>query len=306
MKKITNPLNWITAFAFLGAVTISCQKQISAPLDTQDDTQEITATNDVSEMDASAETEFDDVFNITMDVKATDAGDDIGLGDGISGIYTPVHNPGTPIRDNVDTGRCFTVTVVPNTPGVFPKTVTLDFGTGCLGHDGKLRKGKIITVYTGRMVVPGSKATTTFDNYYVDSFKIEGTHINENTSASNQQSWNVKVVNGKITNTVSGRWKLWNSNKTITQTEGNGTPLFPLDDVFKITGTASGSNSAGNTWTSAITDPLIKKFTCQWIVKGTVVITRNAHVATLDYGNGNCDNQAVITVNGHTRIITLH
>jgi len=303
MKTIKKPLNWLTAFAFLGAVTMSCQKQITS---TTDDTQETTVTNDVTEMDASAETEFDDVFNITMDVKATDAGDDIGLGDGISGIYAPVTNSGGTILDSPDSARCFTVTVVPNTPGVFPKTVTLDFGAGCLGRDGKLRKGKIITVYTGRMIVPGSKATTTFDNYYVDSFHIEGTHINENTSASNQQSWHVQVVNGKITNTGSGRWKLWNSNKTITQIEGNGTPLFPLDDVFKITGTASGSNAGGNTWTSAITDPLIKKFTCHWIVKGTVVITRNAHVATLDYGSGNCDNQAVITVNGNSRTITLH
>ncbi len=303
MKTFKNPLNWITAFAFLTAVTISCQKQLMNP---QDDTTEVAATDDATEMDASAESEFDDVFNITMEVKATDAGDDIGLGDGISGIYGATSNNGGILPENVDSARCFTVTVVPNTPGVFPKTVTLDFGTGCLGRDGKLRKGKIITVYTGRMSVPGSKATTTFDNYYVDSFKIEGTHINENVSASNQQAYNVKVVNGRITNTSNGKWKLWNSNKTITQIEGNGTPIFPLDDVFRITGTASGSNSVGATWTSAITEPLIKKFTCRWIVKGVVVITRNAHVATLDYGNGNCDNQALITVNGNSRTIILH
>ncbi len=297
-----NLSNWLMALSFIGAVTFtSCQKDISSST-VQDDPQELTTTQTVSNDDAEAEAEFDDVFNITMDVKASDVGDDIGLGDGTSGIYGRTMENGRVDSSN----RCFTVSVVPNTPGLFPKTVTVDFGTGCLGRDGKLRKGKIVTIYTGPMRIPGSKASTTFVNYSVDTFKIEGTHITENTSTSNFQSFNVKVVDGKITNINTGHWKKWNSNKTITQTEGNGTPGFPLDDVYKITGNANGLNSAGNTWSSAITEPLIKKFTCRWIVKGTVRITRNGNLAVLDYGNGNCDNQAVITINGVSHIITLH
>ncbi|MGH2648266.1 MAG: hypothetical protein ACRDE8_11890 [Ginsengibacter sp.] len=88
--------------------------------------------------------------------------------------------------------------------------------------------------------------------------------------------------------------------------EGNGTPFYPLDDKFEITGNASGSNSNGNTWTSEIIDPLIKRFTCPWRVKGTVNITRGATMAVLDYGDGSCDNKTTITINGITDIITLH
>jgi hypothetical protein len=62
---------------------------------------------------------------------------------------------------------------------------------------------------------------------------------------------------------------------------------------------------AGNTWSSVILDPLIKKFTCRWIVKGTKRITRNNHLGILDYGNGDCDNQAVLTINGVAHTITL-
>ncbi len=302
MKRSTNLLKMITALTICGAVTFtSCQKD--SINDTTTDEQAL-ATKQVSEDDADAEENYDDVFNISMGVKSSDVGEDIGLGDGI-GIYGRTDASGNRTAAP-DSTRCFTVTVSPQTPGVFPKTVTTDFGTGCLGRDGKLRKGKIVTVYTGPMFVPGKKATTTFVNYHVDSFKIEGTHQVENTSTSNMQGFSTKVINGKVTNTISGRWKTWNSERNILQIEGNGTVRFPADDVFRITGQANGSNSAGHTWASQITDPLIKKFICRWIVKGVVSITRNGNTAILNYGNGNCDNQAVITVNGVSHTITLH
>ena len=69
---------------------------------------------------------------------------------------------------------------------------------------------------------------------------------------------NIKVIDAKITNTGSGKWRKWNSTKDILQVEGNGTPRFPLDDVYKLTGYAAGSNAAGKTWSSLIVDPLIK------------------------------------------------
>lgn len=293
MKTRNNLFNWFTALTVIGAMTFtSCKKDSSL---TAEDSQD-PATMEALADDVTAEAEYDNVFDISMGVSSADVGEDIGLGTGIGlGGRTT----------SVDSNRCFTVTVTPLAPGVFPKTVTTDFGTGCLGRDGRLRKGKIITVYTGRMVVPGKKATTTFVDYSVDSFKIEGTHIVENTSTSNMQGFSVKVVNGKITNTVSGRWRKWDSEKNILQTEGNGTVLFPIDDVFRITGGARGSNSGGHVWSSVIFEPLIKKFNCRWIVKGIVKLTRDTHEARLDYGNGNCDNQAVFTINGVSHTVTL-
>ena len=55
----------------------------------------------------------------------------------------------------------------------------------------------------------------------------------------------------------------------------------------------------------AIVDPLIKKFTCHWIVQGTVRLARDRRPAVLDYGNGECDNLAIIYINGVPHIITL-
>lgn len=302
MKKTLNLTTWLLAFGFLGALTFtSCKKEESlTPLNatTETDPVEIAATQQATTEEAEAEAQFDDVFNITASMNRSEVGEDLGVSANVSGLSDLGNTTPNP-------ARCFTITVVPNIPHVFPKTVTIDFGTGCLGRDGKFRKGKIVSIYTNPMVMPGAKVSTTFINYFVDSFKIEGTHITENTSTLNMQGWKVKVIDGKIINTNNNRWRKWNSVKDVLQVTGNGTPNFPLDDIYKITGNAYGSNSAGHAWASLIVEPLIKKFVCPWIVKGTVRLMRDGRTALLDYGNGNCDNQAIIYINGVPHIITL-
>jgi len=260
-------------------------------------------TVDAAQNDDVAEQQFNDVFNISMGVQASDAGDDIGLGTGTNIVYRSDNTEKTASPED----RCFTVTVDPKGPNTFPKTVTLDFGSGCTGKDGKMRSGKIITVFSGPMRVAGSIATSTFDNYKVDSFSIAGTQIISNTSSSNKQAWTRKVVDGKITNNNSGRWVQWNAIHEHTQTDGNGTPFNLLDDVYKITGNSNGINSNNNSWTTEITQPLIRKFGCAWREQGQITLTlkSNSITAILDYGDGTCDNKATITINGVTIPITL-
>lgn len=300
MKKTLNFSTWFLAFCFIGALTLSsCKKEDSINSTPETEATELAATQEASIQEAETEAQFDDVFNITASMNSSQVGEDLGLSANVSGLF----ELGSTTTTN--TARCFTITVVPNIPHVFPKTVTIDFGTGCLGRDGKFRKGKIVSIYTNRMVVPGAKVSTIFIDYHVDSFKVEGTHITENTSTSNMQGWKVEVIQGKITNTNNNRWRKWNSVKNILQIAGNGTPNFPMDDIYKITGNATGSNSGGHTWASIIVEPLIKKFTCRWIVQGTVRLMRDGRPALLDYGNGSCDNLAIIYINGVPHVITL-
>lgn len=304
MKKILNTTAWLLAFTLITTITFtSCKKEesltpISTTTSSDTDPVQIAATQQATAEEAETEAQYDDVFNITASMNKNETGEDLGVSVNVSGLSELGSTTST-------TARCFTVTVVPNIPHVFPKTVTIDFGNGCLGRDGKYRKGKIVSIYTSPMVVPGAKVSTTFIGYHVDSFKIEGTHITENTSTANMQGWKVKVIDGKVTNTNNNRWRKWNSVKDVLQVTGNGTPNFPLDDIYKIEGGATGSNSAGQNWSSQIVDPLIKKFVCPWIVKGTVRLTRDGRPALLDYGNGNCNNQAIIYINGVPHIITL-
>jgi len=53
------------------------------------------------------------------------------------------------------------------------KNIIVDFGAGCISSNGITRKGKVLLSYSDRFILPGSKAITTFDNYYVNGNKIE-------------------------------------------------------------------------------------------------------------------------------------
>jgi hypothetical protein len=275
-----------------GLFFTSCKKE-----STSSSPEEVLATEESTANDAESDAVYDDVFNTSAGIGA-EAGDDLGFTSGV-GIYGKTEGSSV----NGRTLRCFTIVAVPNTPGVFPKTVTINFGAGCTGPDGKVRKGKIIIVYSGPMRIPGSKATTSFEGYKVDSVAVEGTHEVINNSTNSTKILTVRVISGKLT-WDSGRWVKWSTTRTYTQIEGGAT-LSPLDDIIQITGAGRGENNRGVTWAHEIIEPLVKKFICRWISKGIIRITYNNTRALLNYGAGNCDNKATLTINGRVKEIIL-
>ena len=136
--------------------------------------------------------------------------------------------------------------------------------------------------------------------------------ITNTSNGTTNRQFTVTVRDAKLTRS-NGDYTKWKSDKVITQIEGLSTPDFH-DDVFSVTGTASGQALRGNLltgWESSITESLVKRFTCHWIVKGKIRTVRintvptSPWVAILDFGSGTCDNQAVITINGVPHQITL-
>src|SRR5438477_37100 len=83
-----------------------------------------------------------------------------------------------------------------------------------------------------------AEAEVTFDGYYVNDTKVEGTHTVTNTSTQAVKSFTIEVANAKLTHT-DGSFLEWNSTRTISQTDGMLT-VIPLDDVFNLTGHANG------------------------------------------------------------------
>lgn len=297
MKPSIKSAALATLFFVLTALFItSCQKENSQ--NGSDEEQQLAASQASGEADAEADVVYNGVFDDAMGVN-----DEVGIGG--TGVFGRIN-------------ACPTVTITRlNPPDLFPVRVVLDFGTtGCTAPDGHFRKGKVITTYTGRLLAPGSMATTTFDGFYVDSMKVEGIHKISNVSVAVNNVFNrrfkVEVIDGKLTK-PSGNFVEWNSVKYITQIEGLITPT-PLDDILKIEGNSRGRVKRGNLlvgWESNIREPLIKRFTCRWIVKGIVRTVRiniavgSPWVADLDFGNGTCDNLAIVTINGIPHQITL-
>jgi len=199
---------------------------------------------------------------------------------------------------------CATVTVNPQNS--FPKTITIDFGSGCVSVDGITRSGKINITLSDYVHNPGATAVMTFENYATAGFKVEGTITWTNTSTQNGISWTRQVTNGKVTNPSTGYYWLHEGTKNVTQTAGANTPTNLLDDVYSITGSHTVTNPAGKTRTVTITEALEKKTTCHNITKGKVKIQAQTHFAILDYGDGTCDNVAIVTIDGVAPItITL-
>lgn len=182
------------------------------------------------------------------------------------------------------------------------KTVTVDYGTSnCDCNDGKTRRGKIVTTFTGPYHAQGTIITHTPVNYFVNDIKIEGTKTVENMGANSlgQPYFNVQI-DGLATFT-SGETLTYSSSRVRTWTAGYATLLNRFDDEYDISGLADGVFSTGNSYTAFTSNPIHLKVGCGFPVSGTLEITpSNLPVRVVDYGNGTCDATFTVTVNGHT------
>lgn len=303
MKKSALFTRLITAALFSSLLMIGCKKEESGSLSPAEEEQ---AINYSTESETENEAVFNDVFDNVIGVNT-----EVGIGG--TGIFGRIAANGREMNlDSLPSCTKVTITVLSTTVR-FPMKVVIDFGNGCLGRDGHTRSGKIITEYTGRLTEPGNSATTIFDGFKFDSISVQGKHKITNTTAggSNQRQFTIDITDAKLTK-PNGNYSLWSSQRIITQVEGNGTPYFAKDDIFKITGGGHGKVKHGNliyAWQSEITEPLIKKFICPWISKGIIKIKRenagSQWVAALDYGQGDCDFLATLTINGVSRQIKL-
>lgn len=276
--------NLLAVFTLLILTISSCKKNTETAVEEIETTFELSSNQAVSD-------------NLTQDdndviVEATANADLAG-----TSPSNPPGPGGTVVTGNF-LGSCAIVTVT----GSFPaKNIKIDFGTGCTSPWGVVRKGIINIVLTDSLRKTGSTATVTFDNYFVNGFKREGTIIWTNTTVANSgtPSFRRQVLNGKITAATGAYW-LHTADINITQTAGANTPNNLTDDVFSIAGTRTVTNAAGRTRTSTTQTPLQKKAICANIDQGVVKVEGPNHYAIIDFGNGTCDKEATISIDGRT------
>jgi len=299
MKKFSINRISIAALTFIVAsMLFSCQKDLSSANNNTSVTEEqATAYSEESSM---AEVSFDDA----EDVATTAADEECNASVyGINGrLFHPLF---TELRAAI--GDCAEITITPN-DSTYPKTITIDFGNGCLGRDGKFRSGGIVVHLTAPLRRPGSVVTITFRNYFVNRVHLEGSKIISNLSDPPLHKWRVEVVGGKVT-FPTGRGYSYQSVKTKTQIDGMDTRIV-RDDVYEITGRSQTEFNSGLTITLNTETPLVKKVVCPWISDGKLKIKINDRVLYLDYGfptGGQCDNKALLTWNNENnqRVIIL-
>lgn len=190
------------------------------------------------------------------------------------------------------------------------KTLTVNFGTAnCLCNDGRYRRGALIISFTGKYRDSLTVITVTPQSYYVNDNGVTGskTITNKGHNSANHLVYEINA-NIQITKANSGGTISWQSARQREWLAGEST-LAWSDDIYSITGNASGTTANNNSFNAVITTPLIRNmaFACRrHFVSGVLEHTPGGKATRfIDFGNGTCDDQATVTINGHVYTITL-
>lgn len=194
----------------------------------------------------------------------------------------------------------------------FPKTLTIDYGTGCTDSEGKVRSGKIVAVFSGNFRDENTTVNLSFDDFSAGQYSLSGTDSITNNGVDGSGN---PVFSEVLRNTVIswGDQKIrWKADLNRTWTEGAASNFVTNgqeglnDDVFTLNGSASGNDSNTHPFTLEITTPLVLQTGCKYIKEGILSISpANFNDGTVDYGTGECDKQATIEVDGEVFNFTM-
>jgi hypothetical protein len=184
--------------------------------------------------------------------------------------------------------------LVTESSSTFPKTVTIDYGAGCVGSNGMTKKGKIIIDVSGDMRVAGNTRTVTFDNFYINDVKIEGSRNAENIGPNAAGNMVVKIIgditasNGEIARSRNfTRYREWVSGISTCEI---------TDDEFHITGIGTAIGRRGIEIPHIISEKIVlKPGECKYPLSGIVNVGGQKRGFILNFGNGTCDNIAEAT-----------
>ena len=266
----------IIALALFGLVLTSCNES--------DTIQEELSTEEIDLKAAETEAEIDKVSDESSAI--------------IEEAYLMEEFPIT--KSNV-TDRylpdCVTITVVivQNM-----KTVTLDFGEGCELRNGNFVSGKIIMTYERDPEAASKMITYSFEDFYFNRKNVEGggsilrERSNENGNPQSTKTFDVTVTwpDGLFASKVG--------KKVREMIEGQSTSAWG-DNVFLITGNWTFTRRNGIVLSAKIIKELRRELACKFLVSGTIELSNNLNTAILDYGDGECDDLATVSINGGER-----
>lgn len=186
-----------------------------------------------------------------------------------------------------------------------PYILIVDFGEeNCLCNDGKQRRGKLIVSFDGMYHEKGTTITHTLENFYVDNDKVEGIKMVVNKGLNENQNHQFDINENAVITKTEGSTITWNSIRQREWLKGDST-LTVWDDVYSLTGTANGKTSTGETWEMEILKSLIVELDCRWVPSGSIEINiETLPTGVLDYGDGSCDSEATLEVDG--KVYTIY
>jgi hypothetical protein len=206
---------------------------------------------------------------------------------------------------------CMTITVDKPDTAIFPKIITIEYAKeGCsdvINGDTITKKGKIFVTVTGRYFKTGSERTMSFEEFYINDVKIEGTRVLKNMGLNlkNNMYWTISIKDGKLI--YGDTSEITFESERIREWVNNGTPLVIADDYFLITGSWAGTTMEDKKFEKNISDTIRKNFGCPYFVKGKMdfVINNAKDTLSINFGNGICDKKATISKGGKSKEVDL-
>ena len=190
------------------------------------------------------------------------------------------------------------------------KTKTITFLEDCEGKRGQTRSGTMIVSYSETQGEAGSYRQVTYDDFYLNGVKIEGTRrteiisIDENGSKTTRTS----VTDGKMIY-EDGTFKTKSAEMTrYTHVEND------QKQYSTLTGSKSGVSTEGVNFSMEITSPIKFIYDCfgegqrkkgKVPVEGIKVTDDGEQIITTDFGDGTCDTLVEISKDGEVETVDL-
>lgn len=200
--------------------------------------------------------------------------------------------------------QCPDVTIESNN-GDFPKTITLNYGDSTVLENGRVLSGVVVIELSAKPKTEGATRLVSFETFKVDSVAITG-EISTLFNVANDSARSVNFSRDITYTFPDGFYVNKEGDKVKTWVSGLDTAFDNEDDVILITGSSKSETSDGRERSKVIIDDLVKNGGCRYIVQGTVEITKHdGRVGVLDYGNGDCDEFATLTIDGEVKEIEI-
>ncbi len=184
------------------------------------------------------------------------------------------------------------------------KKVIIDFGEGCTTRNDNNVSGKIIMEFTFGLTDRSVSINYSFEDFFFNGKKIEGSinkvkiRLNDNGNPQATITKNIKIIwdDGSFVNVTGERIREW--------IEGFENRIWS-DNVFLITGKWTITRKDGSVREAVITKPLKREMSCKFLVSGVIEIRKDNNMIKLDYGDGTCDDLAIVNINGTEKEIHI-
>lgn len=190
--------------------------------------------------------------------------------------------------------ECALITVSPNGDG--SGSMVVNFGEQCTLNNGAQVSGQINLSY-GPIQNQSREVMYQYQDFTYNQNEVlgSGTVIRtlENANGNPEAVLNSEITINFVGSDVSATRNL---NRTREWIEGVVSGTW-TDNVFLITGNWNTTFTNGTSRSGEVITALRKEATCPFFVTGAIAITnQNGVSGILDYGEGTCDNSAVVTI----------